>query len=175
MALHIRIVRKLASLNYKRNPPALDAWHTNDANNSLDEFTLLDGETVLFHCHAQTVANMEGLDDGVHEYDTIAPGSFGLRAFVEPRAFKCQPHGIVYAKTKRGDVVRSDSTTKANASRWLVHDWKNHDGVDTRVAWSAGCFVLRDTDLEAFSSVLRLRGVKPGDVIPGDLFEEGDD
>lgn len=174
--LKIIVTRKLASLSYLRDPRSGFDWHNNDANDSLDSFTLQDADTeeTLFSCRAQTVANLEGLDPGVHFYDTLAPGPFRLRAFVDPRAFKCQPHGIVGAVTKHGDQIGDDSTTPANKSRWLMHNWMDHNGADTRVAWSAGCIVVPDADLDRFNALLSERGVQAGELIEGMLFEEGD-
>ena len=74
--LNILIVRKQTSLSYQRVPPAGDLWHTNDFNNSLDQFFVKDDDKTLFICPVQSVSNMEGLDPTVHFYDTIAPGNF---------------------------------------------------------------------------------------------------
>lgn len=175
MSLRVRIVRKLASLQYLREPSAAFDWHNNDANNSLDALELFDDDESLLVSKVQTVANLEGLDPGVHFYDTIAPGKFFLRAFVDPREFKCQPLGIVGAVTKRGEPILEDSTTVTNKSRWLEHDRKDHQGNDTRVAWSAGCIVhWNDDDLVQLNAIYKDRGVQPGDLIPAELFEEGD-
>jgi hypothetical protein len=183
--LKICVYRYCASLAYQRDPAKGNDWHNNDGNNSLDLFTLKDADSgaTLFTCHVQTVANAEGLIAGVHAYDTIAPGPFQMRAFVEPRLFICQPHGIVNTKTMHGDLIIAeldakgrptvnDSTTARNKSRWLTHDWKDHSGKDTRVAWSAGCFVLPDEALSRYNAILTQRGVKPFDLIDGVLEEE---
>ena len=169
MNLNIIVYRARASLKYQRDPAKGNDWHNNDANNSMDTFVLKneDTGTVLFTCKVQSVANAEGLIAGVHQYDTLAPGPFALKAFVAQRAFACQPHGIVNALTLRGDHIDLDSVTADNLSRWLMHDWRGHDGKDTRVAWSAGCLVVADADLERFSAILRLQGINPGNIIPG--------
>jgi hypothetical protein len=187
--LKISVYRCRASLEYQRDPNAGFDWHNSDHHNSLDTFSVLDDQTnqIIFSAKAQTVANAEGLIAGVHFYDTIAPGKFQLRAFVDPRAFKCQPHGIVNAITKRGEYIladppgngtpgEDDSTTLTNQSRWLVHDWRNHANPpqDTRVAWSAGCFVIADADLDRLNILLHDKGVIPGDLIDGILQEEGE-
>jgi hypothetical protein len=172
--IKLEVFRYKASLQYKRYPERPAAWDNSDFHNSLDRFTLKDAESgvLLFECKAQTVANAQGLIDGVQFYDTIAAGPFRLRAFAEPRAFKCQPHGLCDCTTLRGDRIDIDSVTPTNKSRWLVHDWKNRHGVDTRVAWSAGCFVLPDAALERFGFILIAQGVQPGDFIDGILEEE---
>jgi hypothetical protein len=181
--LSIKIIRKKISYAYQRDPSKGFDWHNNDANNSLDDFWVFDDIHRIMVCSVQTVSNAEGLIDGVHFYDTIKPGRFFLRAFVDPRAFKCQPHGIVGARTLHGDLIVAslgknglpdddDSTTATNKSRWLMHDLKNHDGVDTRVAWSAGCIVVPDRDLDSFNTLLSGHGVKKFDLIPVDLLDE---
>jgi hypothetical protein len=179
MSLFIHISRCRLSLQYKRKPDAPSAWDNNDGNNSLDTFTLFDGDTKLFACLAQTVANLEGLSDGVHFYDTVAPGSFQLVYQVDQRDYQCRPNGICNCKTLRGDVVGPDCTTATNKDRWLHHDWEfprssgKPAGQDTRVAWSAGCFVVPDLDLRKFNAILENVGVKPGDLISGILEMEG--
>lgn len=181
--LHIHILRKKISHQYQRDPSKGFAWDNNDFNNSLDDFWVFDDDDKIMVCSVQTVANAEGLIAGVHHYDTLAPGSFFLRAFVDPRSFKCQPHGIIGATTIKGDAIMKsvdksgvptddDSTTSNNKSRWLMHDLKNHLGVDTRVAWSAGCIVAHDPDLDSFNTLLLGHGVERFDLIPVELEEE---
>lgn len=241
--MQVKVFRKRISLSYLKDPSKPFDWHNNDANNALDVLEVYDdsGERAIVSA-VQTVANMEGLSPGVHFYDTIIPGKFFLRYGVEPRAFRCQPLGIVGATTRNGDFVMgevkacrtcqflnrtsgkcegyetprdalplgacskfrlwsdlahrqpitaledqpapewlgvmptdNDSTTVSNKSRWLEHDRKDHDGKDTRVAWSAGCIVHRDdADLEAINALCASSGIKPGDLIPCELFEEGE-
>jgi hypothetical protein len=169
--MKIRVVRRPESWEYRHRGP--DAWHSQDANNSIDAFEVYgDAGRLIMHSFCQTVANAEGLIADVHEYDTIMPGPFKIRAFVEPREFKCEPHGIVGATTKHGDLIGEDSTTLINKSRWLIHDWKNHSEppIDTRVAWSAGCIILKDEDLDSFNTLLAGHGIAPGDIIEAELL-----
>jgi hypothetical protein len=170
----IKVFRRAASHKYRRRPTDPHDWHNNDAHNSLDIFEVLEGDKVIFSAPCQTVSNAEGLIEGSRYLDTIAPGPFKLKAFVDPRAFLCTPHGICDCYTIEGAYINLDSVTRTNKARWLVHDWKGHDGKDTRVAWSSGCLVLTDADLMAFSAVLTLKGIKPGDMVDGELIEEGD-
>jgi hypothetical protein len=180
----LRVTRVAMSLQPKRHPEASAAWDNNDGNNSLDTLELfLDGvaghAAPLFACKAQTVANLEGLDPGVHYDDTIAPGAFKIKAFVQQREFWCEPHGICDAQTLHPDVIGSDSITPTNTNRWLVHDWQflrnSKDtngnlipqGTDTRVAWSAGCFVLPTPSLLQLNSILRQHGVVSDDMLDG--------
>jgi hypothetical protein len=168
--MKIKIMRKPESWAYRH--PGPDPWHSQDANNSIDLFEVYSDEGLLImRSVCQTVANAEGLLPGVHEYDTIMPGDFQIRAFVDPREFKCQPHGIVGATTKRGDRIDADSTTRTNKDRWLIHDWKNHGDppTDTRVAWSGGCIILKDADLDSFSTLLAGHFVAPGQLIEASL------
>ena len=178
MSLKIVIIRSRSSLQYLRHPDQPPAWGNNDGANSLDLFTLYSGESVLFSGRVQTVSNLEGLDAGVKFTDTITPGPFQLRFRVDPRDFQCNPNGICNTKTLAGDAIGEDSTTATNKSRWLNHDWEfprssgKPPGQDTRVAWSAGCFVQPDLDLLKFNSALFAEGVKPGDLVDGILEME---
>lgn len=182
MSPHLVVTRSRLSLQPLRDPSKPPAWDNNDGNNSLDLLALFGEEGVagqsapLFVCRAQTVANLEGLFPGARYFDTMAPGPFQLRAFVEPRQFWCQPHGICNARTLRGDLIGPDSITLTNPNRWLVHDWRklkpNPDKQDTRVAWSAGCIVIADSDLDHFGAVLIAQGVNAGDLIGGVLEME---
>jgi hypothetical protein len=181
--MKIQIIRSRFSLQPKRHPELPAAWGNSDGNNSLDRFYLFLDEGIaghsapLFTCKAQTIANLEGLDPGVHRADTIEPGTFQLRAFVDSRQFWCIPHGICNTRTLAGEWIGENSTTATNPNRWLMHDWQAHrdkpKGQDTRVAWSAGCIVVPDADLILFSAILTNNGIKPGDLIDGELIMEG--
>jgi len=173
----VKIVRKKISLQYKQNSSAPADWHNNDAHNSLDSFIVYKDGNPLGLFIAQTVANLEGLDAGVHFTDTIVPGSFHIRVFVPGRQHYGRVHGIVGAQTMAGDLINDQSITAKNPYRWLVHDWEklndaNPPGVDTRVAWSAGCIVLPDKQLYQFGQILDSNGIRPGDLIPTTLEEE---
>ena len=178
--LNILIVRKQTSLSYQRVPPADDLWHTNDFNNSLDQFFVKDDDKTLFICPVQSVSNMEGLDPTVHFYDTIAPGNFFIKSFRAqqyPTQHYGRIHGVVRATTLNGDLINDDSVTDKNKSPWLVHDWQktkgnNAVGQDTRVAWSAGCLVVTDYGLDKTGQIFDSYGVKPGDLIAVKLIME---
>ena len=177
--LNIRIVRKKASLEYRRDPNAPFDWHNNDANNSLDQFFVKDGDKILFICPVQSVSNMEGLDPTVHFYDTIAPGDFYLKAFRAeqyPTQHYGRIHGVVRATTLNGDVINDDSVTTTNSSPWLVHDWTkikpNNPNQDTRVAWSAGCLVITDYGLEKLGGFFDQYSIKAGALVPVRLTME---
>lgn len=186
--LVIRITRSRLSLQPLRDPAKPADWSNSDGNNSLDQFGLYADDGVaenryipLFTCHAQTVCNLEGLAAGSQSVDaryedTIAPGPFELRAFVEPRQFWCQPHGVCNARTLGGDAINGNCVTRTNPNRWLMHDWRKlkpqPDAQDCRVAWSAGCIVVADADLERFSQLLLHYGITPGDLISGEIIME---
>jgi hypothetical protein len=180
--LTIEVSRRKISHEYRRDPQKKFDWYNNDANNSLDLFRVLEDGRVIFSGPAQTIANMEGLKDaqgisyGARYLDSLASGSFRLRAFVEPRDFYGRIHGICDAETLGGDRIGNDSTTVTNKSRWLCHDWQKHPsaaaaGHDTRVAWSGGCIVLPDSDLDSLGVLFDGHGVMAGDLIEGTLFE----
>jgi hypothetical protein len=174
--MKIEIHRAKESWHYRRFPSRGPAWTNNDGANSLDLFLLFDdaGEAI-FHCKAQTVSNCDGLIPGARYTDTIIAGPFGLKTDVDPRNFRGRIHGIVLATTIAGEGIRSDSTTRTNASRWLLHDWQRHRDQppgDTRVAWSAGCIVLPTASLAEFNRLLDDYEIKPGTIIPGTIIEE---
>ena len=127
----------------------------------------------------QSVSNMEGLDPTVRFLDTIAPCSFFVKAFrykQYPTSHYGRIHGIVGAVTLNGDTINEDSITDFNSSPWLVHDWQrirpNAAGVDTRVAWSAGCLVIPDKSLELTGSFFDKYNVQIGQKIPAMLVME---
>ena len=175
--LTIKIFRYKKSLDYRNGAiptTGMDLWHVNDSHNSLDYFEVLDEGKVIFHCPAQTVSNMEGLDPDVHFTDTIKEGPLILKAFVDPRQHQGRVHGICRTYTMAGDYITSDSTTAKNKLRWLCHDWqvlKPKMG-DTRVAWSAGCIILSDKDLEDLGILFDGYGITPDILITGELIQE---
>lgn len=169
--MNILITRNRESYNYMRDKNAVRAWDNNDDNNSLDDFELYHNCDLIFKCKAQTVTNLTGIHASVSDADTIALGGFGLVAFVQPRLFKCQPHGIINTVTRGGAIIGNDSTTSTNKLRWLMHDQKNFEGKETRVPWSSGCFVVSVANLNIFNATLLKMGVKRGDVINGSVVE----
>ena len=109
--------------------------------------------------------------------DTVAPGSFTLKAFVPPRAFHGEIHAITQTRDIDGEWIDHDAMqiTKNGFQngRWLVHDRYSFSlKADTNYAWSAGCFIMSSVDLKSFNAMLRTCGVKPGDLIPGSLIED---
>lgn len=185
MSLLVAVRRKLASLQYLRDPAKPFAWDNNDANNSLDAFEIYEVNagapaqprgSPIFSCRAQTVSNTEGIIKRTRHDRTIAPGTFDLRAFVAQRQFYGRIYGLCNARTIGGGWIGADSMIPGNDNRWLVHDWQKHRdtgpaGRDTRVAWSAGCFVLPDHALEELGILFDHHGIAAGDLIPGILQE----
>jgi hypothetical protein len=175
--LSIKVFRYKKSLDYRGGivpTPGMDLWHVNDKHNSLDFFEVLDEGSVIFHCLSQTVSNMEGLDPDVHFTDTIKPGPFMLRAFVDPRQHQGRVHGICRTYTMAGDYINADSTTEKNKLRWLCHDYqklKPNKG-DTRVAWSAGCIIIADKDLDSLGVLFDGHGITSSALITGELIQE---
>jgi len=160
---------------FKRDPTATDDWFNNDANNNLDDFVLEDDGRSVFRCKAQTVSNIPG----GKFLNTLGVGPFQLRLFVEPRAFYGRIHGICNALTLWGQTVDDHSITAVigkdgkpiSYDRWLMHDWQKHKpnppGIDTRVAWSAGCIVIPDAALAEFGGVMDSMGMTAGELIDG--------
>jgi hypothetical protein len=179
----IHVYRRPESLHFKRWPDKSDDWGNNDANNSLDRFVYEDdletagGSHLLFECKAQTVSNIPG---GRFE-NTLAPGPFQLRLFVDPRAFRGRIHGICNASDIEGDTINDKSIQSVQGKhgepisydRWLMHDWQKHapapEGEDTRVAWSAGCIVIPDLDLMRFGIIMDELYRLAGELIDGEI------
>jgi len=175
--LSIKVFRYKKSLDYRGGiiaTPGMDLWHVNDKHNSLDFFEVLGEGKVIFHCPAQTVSNMEGLDTDVHFADTIKAGPFILKAFVDPRLHQGRVHGICRTYTLAGDYITADSVTAKTNLRWLCHDWQRvrPNIGDTRVAWSAGCIILADKDLDSLGTLFDGHGITPGTLITGELIQE---
>lgn len=180
--LKIEVWRVMRSYDYKADPSRPDGFDNNWKNNSLDALRLYDADTgeTLFEGNAQTVANYCFGDmataDGPPHGDTVAPGGFTLRCFVEPRGFHGEIHAITSAADLDGQRIGRDAmqTTAGGFQngRWLVHDrFSKRLGRDTNYAWSAGCFILSSTDLERLAAALRGAGARPGDEIEGEVVE----
>lgn len=149
-------------------------------NNMKDEFILFHDNGLLFSAKCQSVANMSKARPG----DTVAPGPFKLRAFVAPRSFRGRIHGICFAKDLEGQDIDGSSVEPeagngpVDYARWLVHDTQklrtvkdSKDGDVYPMAYSAGCFVMSPSDLEAFGEILDAYKVNPGELIDGELIE----
>lgn len=169
----IRVFRKRISYKYKRFPNKPDAWDNNDINNMLDDFILYMDEAMLFKAKCQTVANIPG----GRFVDTVAPGPFQLKLFVEPRQFYGRIHGIINTFDLEGERIDASSIQPTDNTRWLVHDTQSKKPKPpmqlTRVAWSAGCFVLHPSDLNGFNDIVDAYKYNAGDLIDGELIEGG--
>ncbi len=179
--LRLEIWRNRQSYNFKADPGKPDSFENNWKNNSLDLLVLLNNSEIIFQCHAQTVANycfksqMPG--DRMPHGDTVAPGEFTLRCFVEPRRFHGEIHAITRTKDLDGQEINREAmqTTKGGFQngRWLIHDrYSFKTGQDTNYAWSAGCFILSSADLARLNAILRNEGIEPGDEIKGEVIED---
>jgi len=175
--LNIVIERYSKSYNFKANPNKPGSFQNNWKNNSLDWFVLYDDNAELFRAHCQSVANYnfgEQQSLGSEYGDTVREGPFKMKCFVEPRAFHGEIHGICETTDMDGEIINHESMQKSGdyqLGRWLVHDrWSNKIHGDTNYAWSAGCFILSSGDLKALNVVLKSCGVKPGNIIPGNVI-----
>lgn len=179
--LSLVIERKQRSYLFKVNPKAPGSFENNWRNNSLDWLCLYDGNAEILRVHCQSVANycfgdMKSNGDTEHG-DTIAEGYFKVKCFVEPRSFHGEIHGIIETRDVDGQWIDRNSMQIGNdgfqTGRWLIHDkWSNNLKRDTNTAWSAGCIILSSSDLETFNKMLKAYGVKPGDIISGEIVEE---
>ncbi|MEI8095869.1 MAG: hypothetical protein WCG80_16790 [Spirochaetales bacterium] len=174
----IKVYRDSRSLDFKRlGKDSPDAWDNNDKNNMLDVFQLWHNGRILHECKVQTVANIPG----GRFLNTIAPGIFGIKLFVEPRAFRGRIHGIVNAVDLEGQRIDGRSVepvpgkngAPVDFARWLEHDTQKHapaaPGEVTRVAWSAGCIIHHPNDLELLGDIYDAYGLAPGTVIDAEL------
>ena len=180
--LHIQVIRSPESFDFREDKTKPDSFENNWKNNSLDSLVLLRNGAEVFRCRCQSVANYcfgeNATASTVPHGDTIAPGYFVMRAFVEPRNFHGEIHAITQTKDYDGEWIDRSAmqTTKGGFQngRWLIHDrWSRKYGRDTRCAWSAGCIILSSADLERFNTALYFQGVSAGDEIIGEIIESG--
>jgi hypothetical protein len=177
--LFIRINRKNISYNYKRYNDKPDDWHNNDFNNMLDNLVLFYDEAQLLKIPCQSVAN---IPNGRFT-DTIKPGKFQLKCFVDNRNFYGRIHGIINCYDMDGQFINKNSVetvpgengAPVSYTRWLMHDTQSLKPKPpmtiTRVAWSAGCIVTSPSNLEALNEILDAYKVIPNDIINGEIVE----
>mgnify|MGYP003307992099 CR=1 FL=1 len=178
--INIKIIRYKKSYDFKAKPQLPDSFENNWKNNSLDWLVLSDDKGEIFRCHCQTVANYCFGDmapgDKVSYGDTVAPGYFKIRLFAEPRKFHGEIHEIINATDIDGQLINTNAmqTTKDGFQngRWLIHDrYSFKTNCDTNTAWSAGCFILSSSDLEAFNSLLHAYQLPKGFILNGEIIE----
>lgn len=171
MNLFIKVFRRRISHQYKKDMTKKDEWFNNDFHNMMDLFCLFMEEERIFSAKCQTVANIPG----GRYMDTIAVGSFKIRLFVDPRSFYGRIHGICNCYDLEGQYIDSNSIEKNDFNRWLIHDTQSKKPKEammlTRVAWSAGCFVMSPSDLEAFGAIIDAFKMKSNEMIDGELLE----
>lgn len=169
----VLVIRRRESYDYMRDPREPPAWGNNDHNNMMDLYLLFVDGVEAMRCLVQTVAN----HPEARFRDTIAPGQFGMRLFVEPRLFSGRIHGIVGARDLEGDWIDFSSVQPNDLARWLEHDTRKPKAKPTdaevtettRVAWSAGCIVHHPNDLRRINEILTAAGATQGSVIPAEL------
>lgn len=182
--LRITVLRNNKSYDFKADPNKPSGFDNNWKNNSMDWFILSDDDAELIRCRCQSVANYCFGDmasgDFIEHGDTIAPGLFTVKCFVEPRAFHGEIHAITKTKDIDGQWIDRNAmqTTKDGYQngRWLIHDrFSFKQNADTTYAWSAGCIILSSGDLEAINMLLHAYKIQPGDEISGEIVEETED
>ncbi len=178
--IELVVSRSKASYKFRADESKPDSFENNWKNNSIDGLALIRENKIIFDCKCQSVANYCFGDmspgDTVAHGDTIAPGKFTLRCFVESRKFHGEIHAICDTIDIDGQRInRKAMQTSANGfqnGRWLLHDRYSFKlGRDTNCAWSAGCIIVSSADLAAFNKVLRENGIKAGDEIRGIIVE----
>lgn len=177
--ISIKVLRKQSSYDFKVNPKKEGSFDNNWKNNSRDWFILYDDECEIARFRCQSVANycfgdMASNGDTEHG-DTIAPGLFKVKCFVDPRSFHGEIHGIIETKDLDGQWINRNSMQIVNGfqtGRWLIHDkWSNSLKKDTNTAWSAGCIIMSSSDLKSFNDLLHAYKIKSGDIILGAIME----
>lgn len=173
-------IRRLCSYDYKADQAEPDSFENNWKNNSLDWLVLKENGHELLRVRCQTVANycfgdMATADTAAHG-DTVAPGAFTVRCFVEPRGFHGEIHAITRTRDLDGQWIDREAMQTTGKGfqngRWLIHDrFSFRTNRDTNHAWSAGCFILSSADLERLNIVLHALKLRPGDEIPGEVIE----
>lgn len=177
--MHIKVLRRKSSYDFRVNPNK-DGFDNNWKNNSQDTLVLMDDGAELYRCECQSVANYCFGDmataDTVAHGDTIAPGEFQVRCFVDPRSFHGEVHAIIRTRDIDGQWIDHNAMQTTDGGfqngRWLIHTrYSKKYGEDTVHAWSAGCIIISSFDMEGLNTILRACGVKDGDIIFGEILE----
>ena len=168
--LTLNVVRNKISYDYKFDKQK-NSYENNVKNNSKDVIVLLKDNRPIFKAFCQTTANHPEFSFG----DTIRPGAFQVKCFVEHRQMHGEIHGIVNGYDLDGQKIDVFSMQVENGyqkGRWLIHDrFSFAKNRDLNNAYSGGCFIMSSTDLVRFNEALRNLGVMPGTVINGNLME----
>lgn len=167
----IKVTRKKESHDFKFDKKKND-FKNNIKNNSLDILEIyLDNLCLFVVDKVQTVCNHPHFD----YFDTISPGKFKLKCFVDPRNFHGQIHGIIDAydlDKEKIDLYSMQIDDGYQKGRWLVHDrWSFKKNRDLYNAYSGGCFMMDSRRLKRFNSKLKTLEFTKGDVINGILEE----
>lgn len=180
--LKIEVWRDKRSYDFRADKTKPDGFDNNWLHNSIDHILLIQGEKVLFEANCQSVANYcfgeMAPGDKMPHGDTVAQGKFTVRCFVEPRLFHGEIHAITSTTDLDGQKIDRNAMQISDKGfqngRWLIHDrFSKKIGRDTNYAWSAGCFILSSKDLERLNETLKEQGVKAGDLIQGEVIEQG--
>lgn len=178
--LFFHLIRNKKSYDYKFNHN-LNDYKNNVKNNSLDTLILFEVENendvllneIWSYKRIQSVSNHPKFD---HK-DTIAPGKFQIRCFVEKRKYFNQPHGIINAIDIEHQPIGEFSMQVEEGfqkGRWLIHDtYSISKGRDLYNAYSGGCFIFHNSNVyKDFNSFLALEcKIETGDIIGGELIE----
>lgn len=175
----IVIQRTKRSYDYKFSPEKKSDYGNNAKNNSLDWLVLYCNGEEITRLHCQSVQNLDwgkNASAGKLAYgDTIAPGSFLLRLWAQPRKFKGSVHEIIRCKTLNGLAINDNAMQIVNGhenGRWLIHNkYNSTTHKDTNFAWSAGCIIVKTGDMELLDSALKALNLTPGMIISGEIIE----
>jgi hypothetical protein len=180
-SMNIVVYRTRKSFDYKVDPFAPSSFENNWKNNRQDWLVIKDDKAEIFRCRCQSVANYcfgkGATADTVSYGDTIYPGRFFLKCFVDPRDFFGEIHAITKTTDYDGQLIdrHAMQTTKDGYQngRWLLHSmYSKKLGDDTTYAWSSGCIITSSADLKAFNTVLHAYKIQPGETIEGEIIED---
>jgi hypothetical protein len=171
MEITIKVRRFKKSYDYKIDD-SKNSYSNNIKNNSIDSIYLLKGQRIVYHYNKiQTISNHPNMKHS----DTIAPGPFKIKCFVDLRAFEDTGiHGIFDTKDISGQYIDENSMQWDNGQyigRFLIHSSK-YKGKDLNNCYSGACFVfLESKELEKFNNIIKSLGFGPGNIINGFLQE----
>lgn len=171
MEITIKVRRYKKSYDYKIDK-SKNSYANNIKNNAIDSIFILKGQQIVYRYNkVQTVSNHPNMKNS----DTIKPGAFKLKCFVDLRSFEDTGiHGIFDTKDISGQDIDKNSMQWDDGKyigRFLIHSSK-YKGKDLLNAYSGACFVFKESkELTKFNNILKSFGYESGDILYGVLEE----
>jgi hypothetical protein len=169
------VMRFKESYDYKYDS-SLNGYKNNIKNNSLDSMSLYyNGMQVWYTDNVQTVSNHPLMKYS----DTVAPGIFRIKCFLDPKSFHGDVHGIINAQDLNGQPIDKNSMQWDNGyyiGRFLIHSrYSKKKKRDLYNGYSGGCFIPSTPAIEELNNIMRELGIKELDEIKCELQDIGDD